>query len=67
MQMYVQEEDYDILRISASSTMVVYVSSEVYSSRNGKECGLLLYWLKSKKIKVVGKWVGFWVVPQNRC
>ena len=67
MQMYVQEEDYDILRISASSTMVVYVSSEVYSSRNGKESGLLLYWLKSKKIKVVAKWVGFWVVPKNRC
>ena len=30
MQMYVQEEDYEILRISASFTMVVYVSSEAY-------------------------------------
>ena len=48
MQMYVQEEDYEILRISASSTMVVYVS-EVYSSRNGKECDLLPCWREMER------------------
>ena len=51
--MYVQEKDYEILRISASSTIAVYVSSEVYSSRNGKECGLLPCWREMERTDIL--------------